>query len=186
MGRRDRCAPNRGGCDVRDGDGLGDLRWHLADLGAVERSRMSLQVVPITIKDACAFITQNHRHHSAPQGALFALAVASDNQIVGVATVGRPVARHADNGWSAEVTRCCTDGTRNACSMLYGAAWRACRALGYQRLITYTLGSESGASLRGSGWVCLGESGGGRWSRKSRPRIDTHPLQVKMKWAIEA
>ena len=88
----------------------------------------------------------------------------------------------SDNGFTAEVTRLATNGSRNACSMLYQAAWRACRAMGYRRLITYTLPEEGGASLRGAGWKLIGQAGGGSWSRPSRPRIDTHPLQRKLLW----
>ena len=75
-----------------------------------------------------------------------------------------------------------TDGTKNACSALYGAAWRVTRGLGYRRLITYTLPEEGGASLRGAGWKCVGEAGGGSWNCKNRPRVDLHPTQIKMKW----
>ena len=127
---------------------------------------------------------QNHRHHRAPQGGIFAIAVAEDGEIRGVAIVGRPVARNAQDGWTAEVTRVCTDGSRNACSMLYGAAWRAARAMGYRKLVTYTLPEEGGASLRGAGWKCIGQAGGGSWHRKTRPRVDTHPTQEKLRWEI--
>jgi len=96
--------------------------------------------------------------------------------------VGRPVARLLHDGWTAEVLRLCTTGERNACSMLYGASWRAARALGYRRLVTYTLPEEGGASLRAAGWRCIGEAGGGSWSRAERPRVDTHPLQAKLRW----
>ena len=98
--------------------------------------------------------------------------------------VGRPVARNSDNGYTLEVNRVCTDGARNACSMLYGAAWRAAKALGYRRLITYTLPAEGGASLRAAGWKLLGERGGGNWNVPSRPRIDTAELlqQQKLLW----
>ena len=92
------------------------------------------------------------------------------------------VNRLLDDGWTAEVSRCCTDGTRNACSILYAAAWRAVRALGYRKLITYTLPEEGGASLRAAGWKCIGETGGGTWNRAARPRVDTYPLQVKLRW----
>ena len=129
-------------------------------------------------------MTEHHRHHKAPQGGLFAVAVSDANDVRGVAIVGRPVARMLADGWTAEVTRVCTDGARNACSMLYAAAWRACRALGYRRLITYTLVTESGASLRGAGWRVVGEAGGGSWSRESRPRIDKHPIQRKLRWEV--
>lgn len=142
-----------------------------------------MQITPITLREASAFVAEHHRHHKPPQGALFAIAVSKDELVVGVAVVGKPVARMANDGWTVEVTRLCTNGERNACSMLYGAAWRAAKALGYRKLITYTLPEEGGSSLRGAGWTCLGEAGGGGWSRKDRPRVDTHPTQVKMKWA---
>jgi hypothetical protein len=91
-----------------------------------------------------------------------------------------------DDGWTAEVTRVCTDGTRNACSILYGACWRAARALGYRRLVTYTLAHESGASLRAVGWRLIGQAGGGSWSRAARPRVDRHPTQCKLRWERSA
>jgi len=143
---------------------------------------VSLRVVPCTISEAREFIARHHRHHPPPVSGLFALAVASNVGIVGVAIVGRPVAGMAQDGWTAELTRMATDGTRNACSMLYGAAWRAARALGWMKLITYTLPEEGGGSLRAAGWRCIGEAGGGSWSRAARPRVDMHPTQVKMKW----
>jgi len=109
-----------------------------------------------------------------------------NGNVVGVAMVGRPVARNLQDGWTAEVIRLCVlDGVKNGCSFLYGACWRAARALGYRRLYTYTLPEEGGGSLRAAGWKCLGEAGGGSWSCKSRPRVDTHPLQKKIKWLTE-
>ena len=141
-----------------------------------------LELQPVTLREAGAFIEQHHRHHKPPQGAKFSIAVNDGNCIVGVVIVGRPVSRHLDNGWTAEVTRCCTDGTRHAASKLYAAAWRAARAMGYRRLITYTLSSEKGTSIKAAGWQSVGESGGGSWNRTDRPRIDTHPLGQKMLW----
>ena len=143
---------------------------------------MSLIVQPLTQREAFAFIERHHRHHRPPVGAIFCIAVSDGETVRGVATVGRPVARGLQDGWTAEVNRCATDGAKNACSMLYGACWRAARALGYRRLVTYTLPEEGGGSLRGAGWKCLGDTGGGRWSRKTRARVDLHPLQVKMRW----
>ncbi len=148
---------------------------------------MSLRAVPITRDEACAFIERHHRHHGRPQGYLFAVAASDDvgaehALIVGVAVVGRPVAPNLQDGWTAEVTRLATDGTRNACSFLYGACWRAARALGYRRLVTYTLPQEGGASLRAAGWRLIGEAGGGSWSRESRPRVDRAPTQRKLRW----
>ncbi len=103
----------------------------------------------------------------------------------GVATVGRPVARLLDDGWTLEVNRVATDGAPNACSALYGAARRATFALGYRKLITYTLPEEGGASLRASGWKCIGLAGGGTWNSKSRPRVDKAPTQQKIRWEID-
>jgi hypothetical protein len=105
---------------------------------------MSLCVTPINLDEANAFVATLHRHHKPVPGAKFCIAVSEGDIVRGVAIVGRPVARMLDNGMTLEVNRCCTDGTRNACSMLYGAAWRAAKALGFARLITYTLPQEGG------------------------------------------
>lgn len=134
---------------------------------------MSLEITPINLREANAFVAAHHRHHKPVRGAKFAVAVSDAGTVRGVAIVGRPVARNLDDGWTLEVNRACTDGARNACSMLYGAAWRAAKALGYRKLITYTLPEEGGASLRASGWTCIGERGGGNWNKPSRPRVDT-------------
>ena len=144
-----------------------------------------LTVTPIDFAEANAFVAQYHRHHKPMPGCKFCIAVSdNDGKVRGVAMVGRPVARMNDTGWTLEVNRVCTDGARNACSMLYGAAWRAAKALGYKRLITYTLPEEGGSSLKASGWKLLGEAGGGTWNRpnSSRPRVDTHPTQTKLLW----
>jgi hypothetical protein len=117
---------------------------------------------------------------------MFSLGAALGGVIVGVAIVGRPVSRMRDDGETAEITRLCTDGTRNACSFLYGAASRAAFALGFKRIGTYTLPEEGGASLRAAGWKLIGERGGGSWKRISRPRVDKHPTQAKLLWEVEA
>lgn len=143
-------------------------------------------VTPINLDEANAFVAKHHRHHKPVPGAKFCIAVSEGQKVVGVAIVGRPVARRSDNGFTLEVNRCCTDGTKNACSMLYGAAWRAAKALGYLRLITYTLPSEGGASLRASNWKLIGERGGGNWNVPSRPRIDTAQLLQGQKLLWEA
>lgn len=139
-----------------------------------------MEIVPITQKEANAFVAKFHRHHKPVVGSVFQVAVAKDGEVVGVAIVGRPVARNFDDGWMLEVNRCCTNGTPNACSMLYAASWRITKGLGYKRLITYILNTEPGTSLRAAGWKCIGEAGGGSWSVKSRPRVDKHPLQKKI------
>lgn len=144
-------------------------------------------ITPLPLDEANAFVARHHRHHGAVRGYKFALAVATpDGEVRGVAIVGRPVSRVLDDGLTLEVTRLTTDGTRNAASCLYGACRRAAFALGYKRLITYTLPSEGGASLRGSGWRVIGEAGGGSWSRPSRPRVDKHPKQAKLRWELYA
>ncbi len=143
---------------------------------------MSLSIVPVTLDEANAFVCEHHRHHQPVPGAKFCVAVADADQIVGVAIVGRPVARPLDDGWTLEVNRTCTDGTKNANSMLYGACRRVAFALGYRKLITYTLASESGVSLHAAGWKIVGEVKGRSWHCKSRPRVDKHPLQDKLRW----
>lgn len=144
-----------------------------------------LHLQPISYSEACDFIKLHHRHHLPPQGWKFGIAVNCDGVIVGVITVGRPVARHYDDGWTLEVTRCATDGTKNAPSMLYGAARRAAFAMGYKRLITYTLQSEPGTSLFASGWKCIGLAGGGSWDKPSRPRVQKASTEQKTLWECE-
>jgi hypothetical protein len=118
-------------------------------------TRPILEVVPVSIRDASAFVALHHRHHPAPRGAIFALACGEfpaidPVRIVGVATVGRPVARNLADGWTAEITRVCVlPAIGNGCSLLYGACWRAARAMGYRRLVTYTLPSEGGGVIAG-------------------------------------
>jgi hypothetical protein len=143
----------------------------------------SLEIIHIELAEANAFVEKHHRHHKPVTGHRFSFGVLSRRrELVGVAIIGRPVARLQDDGLTLEVNRVATDGTPNACSALYGAARRACFALGYKKLITYTLQTESGSSLNGAGWKCLGLAGGGKWTRKDRPRSDDHPLQAKLKW----
>ena len=145
-----------------------------------------MKITPITFEEANAFVAKFHRHHKPMQGCKFCVAVSEEDKVVGVAIVGRPVARLLDNGWTLEVNRCCTDGTKNACSMLYSSAWKAAKALGYKRIITYTLPEEGGASLKASNWTCLGLRGGGNWNVKSRPRVDTDELLRGQKLLWEA
>jgi hypothetical protein len=132
---------------------------------------MSLDLVPISFADACGFVAAWHRHHAPPVGHKFSIGVADEQLLVGVVVVGRPVARSYDDGHTLEVTRCATDGTPNAGSMLYAAAWRAASALGYRRLVTYTQRGESGASLRAAGWtVTAARPPRPGWNAPSRPR----------------
>lgn len=126
-----------------------------------------LEIVPMTLREANAFVEQNHRHHGPVVGHKFSIGISDGEKIVGVAIVGRPVSRHLDDGWTLEVNRLCTDGSRNACSALYAAAWRAARAMGYKRLVTYILESENGAKPTGGGVEV-------RWAGR-RPALDRTP-----------
>lgn len=121
---------------------------------------MNLRIVPMTLDRANEFVRQLHRHSRPVVGYRFAIGVAN-GELRGVAIVGRPVAPRPDDGVAAEITRVCTDGTRNACSMLYGAARKAARAMGYQPIYTYTLPEEGGASLRAAGFTLDKTDAGG-------------------------
>ena len=151
---------------------------------AARPAQSRLDLVPLTLKEAVLFVEQLHRHHRAPVGGRFAIGAALEGEIVGVAIVGRPVARALQDEWTAEVTRLCTDGTENACSKLYAAAWRAWRAMGGRRLITYTLPSEGGTSLRAAGWRVVGQVQGREWDTPSRPRVEAGGVQTldKLRW----
>lgn len=141
----------------------------------------------LELAEANAFVAAYHRHHKRVVGHFFSLGAATTDsldggarKIVGIAIVGCPVARGRDDGVTAEVTRLATDGTKDACSFLYGAASRAAFALGFKRIGTYILASEPGTSLAASGWRQIGEVRGRSWSCASRPRVDKHPTQAKL------
>ena len=132
---------------------------------------MSLHLVPVSFEQACEFVGGWHRHNKPPVGHKFSIGLADDTTLVGVCMVSRPVSRSYQDGLTLEVSRTATDGTKNANSMLYGAAWRATKALGYGRLITYTQADESGASLRAAGWRVIAERSARKgWDAPSRPR----------------
>jgi hypothetical protein len=141
-----------------------------------------LTVVPVELKDANAFVAEHHRHSNPVVGHRFSLAAAIGDEIVGVAIVGRPVARGMQDGWTVEILRVCSLGGRNVCSFLYGACWRAARALGYRKAITYTRSDEPGASLRGAGWRVVGQTPGRSWDTPTRPRVDKHTLFDRIRW----
>lgn len=157
-----------------------------------------LTIKPISLKDANAYIIENHRHHDKVQGHKFSEACYDGDRLCGVAVVGRPVARHLDDGMTLEVTRLCTDGTKNACSILYARCAKIAKAMGYTKIITYILESEHGSSLLASGWTCEAENVGGvSWNTPSRPRelIDAqismfgnkpkYPMEKKKRYAKE-
>lgn len=135
---------------------------------AAAADRDAVTVRPLTFRQACAFVARLHRHNKPPRGHKFSVGLYDGEQLVGVAMAGRPIARHFDDGLTLEVNRTCTDGTRNANSMLYGACWRAAKAMGYRRCITYTQSDESGASLRAAGFVRVKDlPARGSWAESS-------------------
>lgn len=138
--------------------------------------------MPVDWPTAKGFVRDFHRHHRPPVGHKFSIGAMLGDKLVGVVIVGRPVSRARDDRRTLEVTRLCTDGTRNACSFLYGAAARAAFALGYVRIGTYTLPDEGGVSLRASGWKLIGEVKGRSWNCPARPRADSHPTSDKLSW----
>ena len=140
-----------------------------------------MEIKPITFREAINFINENHRHHKATVGHKFSIGLYDGEKIVGVAVCGRPVSRYLDDGETCEINRLCTDGTKNACSMLYGASCRVAKEMGYVRVITYILASENGASLKASGFVCEGEAGGTHWTGK-RNRGQDIPNEMKTRW----
>ena len=155
---------------------------------------MSLSVAPCSIQSAKELVGKWHRHNRPPVSGLFAVAARDSGKIVAVAIVGRPVARRLDDGETCEIIRLASDGTRNACSILYGACRAAAKALGYRRLYTYTLAEESGASLRAVGFIRDAElEPRETWSVPSRPRVQSNlfgdqqrPQGAKVRWKWEA
>jgi hypothetical protein len=142
-----------------------------------------LTIVPLRRDEAFDFVRSKHRHHPPPVSGLWCLGVRDETGTLhGVAVVGRPVSRALDDGLTAEITRVATDGAPNACSALYGAARRVAQAMGYRRILTYTLASEPGTSLRAAGWSQVATVHGRSWSCESRPRQDRHPTQDKIRW----
>lgn len=139
-----------------------------------------LKLKHIELKDANEFVAQHHRHHKPVTGHRFSIACYDNDRLCGVAIIGRPVARKIDQVDTVEALCLCTDGTHNACSFLYAASKRAAKALGYKRIITYILQSESGVSLAASGWECINKNaGGGSWNVPFRPRTDKAPTEPK-------
>ena len=148
---------------------------------------MRLQPVPITLREASEFVGNFHRHNRAPRGGIFAIGCSDGAELVGVCIVGRPVARALDDGETTEVVRVCVrpEAPKGACSFLYARAWAASRAMGYRRTVTYTLQSESGASLRGAGWRVVAQlkpRDPAQW--QSRPGREWQAVvgQAKLRW----
>lgn len=141
-----------------------------------------LCLTPVSLREANAFVVRHHRHHKGVTGHKFSIGCSLGGQLVGVAIIGRPVSRYLDDGLTLEVNRLCTIGAENACSMLYGAAARAAKAMGYQKIITYTLDTEPGISLRAAGWTCAGPAGGELWTGQRRPASNLYPPQMKLRY----
>lgn len=141
-----------------------------------------MRLQPTTLAEANRFVAAHHRHHRPTQGHKFSVALAEQNEIIGLAIAGRPVSRMLDDGKTIEITRLCTTGHRNAASMLYAAITRAAKALGHQRAITYTLATERGTSLRAAGFTATAQTRAEHWTRPSRPRQATTPATTKIRW----
>jgi len=151
---------------------------------------MPLRVRPMTCKAAALHVAKNHRHSRGTTGGLFAAAVYDGGRLAGVAICAKPVARMLDDGLTVEITRVCTDGTRNACSKLYGALCRAAAAIGYEKAVTYTLADEPGDSLRAAGFAVAARlKARPTWNCAARSRVqvdlfgnETRPPGEKLRW----
>lgn len=157
-----------------------------ADIGELIKKSMKKQsekveIRPISFKQASEFINKHHRHHNATVGCKFVIGLYKGDRLIGCAVCGRPVSRHLDNGFTCEINRVCTDGTRNACSMLYGACCRIAKEMGYKKIITYILESEDGASLKASNFICEGAAGGIHWTG-CRDKGQDIPQEMKTRW----
>lgn len=144
----------------------------------------TMEIRPITFKTACEFISKHHRHHKPTVGCKFSIGLFDESNMVGCAVCGRPVSRYLDDGLTCEINRLCTDGTYNACSMLYGACCRVAKEMGYKKVITYILESEGGASLRASNFKYDGVAGGTHWTGK-RDKGQNMPHEMKQRWIKE-
>jgi hypothetical protein len=147
---------------------------------------MGLRIVPLELSDANALVKRWHRHHKEAQGHRFSIGAwdIDRQELVGAAIVGRPVARRVNYHTTVEVVRLVTDGTKNACSILYAACARIAREMGYLKIQTYILDTETGVSLTASGWKCeLEEAGGGQWKHTDgKMRRKDQPINSKQRW----
>ncbi|RKN09652.1 XF1762 family protein [Streptomyces radicis] len=144
---------------------------------------MKLHLRPLTLKQANQLVAELHRHHKPVVTHRFSIGLYDENGVMhGAVIVNKPVARLTPQYKVAEVSRLVTDGTPNACSMLYGAAARAAQAMGFERIQTYILNSEPGTSLKASGWKLEGITKATPWNNKTRKRNDSHPVVDKQRW----
>jgi hypothetical protein len=145
-----------------------------------------MRVKPLTLEQANEIVEKHHRHHKPVQGHRFSVGAYEDNAIVGAAIVGRPVSRCVDPCAVAEITRLVTDGTKNACSFLYGACARIAKEMGFEKIQTYILDSESGKSLKASGWMFEEMTSGGDWNHSKQfngKRRTDQPMSPKQRWS---
>lgn len=141
-----------------------------------------IEAVPLELKVANEFVSILHRHHDPVYRDKFRVGALHNGRLVGVVQVGRPVSRMLDDGKTVEVVRLCTDGTKDVCSFLYSRAARIAKEMGYEKIITYILCTETGASLRACGWIEEATTSGGHWSRPSRKRDTTAPTEPKKRF----
>lgn len=144
---------------------------------------MALQIKPIHLREANEFVKQFHRHNLPTVGGKFAVACYQEDRLCGVAICGRPTARNADDGKTLEIYRNCTDGTKNACSKLYGACVRIGRAMGYEKVISYILESENGASIKASNFICEGKAGLRKQTGRRQKAKPVAPSEYKQRYA---
>lgn len=142
-----------------------------------------IEAVPLELHAANEFVAEFHRHHDPVHRDKFRIGASKNGKLVGVVQVGRPVSRMLDDGKTVEVVRLCTDGTKDVCSFLYSRAARIAKEMGYEKIITYILCEETGASLRACGWIEEATTSGGHWSRPSRKRNTTAPTVKKKRYA---
>lgn len=140
-----------------------------------------MKAVRVELAEANEFVWQHHRHHKPVVGHRFSIGAEKDGKLVGCVIVGRPVARQTCQKTVAEVTRLVTDGTPNACSFLYGQAARAAKELGFKAIQTFILPTETGTSLKASGWKLAGSTKMGSWHTRENRRSD-QPEGIKTKW----
>ena len=157
-----------------------------------------IKAIPISLAQAQSYIDEHHRHHTSVIRDKYRVGAEINGELVGVAQVGRPVNRHMDDGKTLEVIRLCSNGTKDVCSFLYAKSARIAKELGYSKIITYILESETGTSLKASGWHLEdSQCGGGTWDRANRKRelldaqLSLYPIkqkyvtEKKQRWAKE-
>lgn len=145
-----------------------------------------MRIVPLELRALNDLVSRLHRHHKPVRGHRFSIGAEHDGKLVGGASIGRPTARMTNQREVLEVTRLVTDGTKNACSALYAAAARVGKELGYKRIQTFILESETGISLKAAGWKLDGKSAGGDWTRASKQnRRQDQPQCAKQRYIKE-